>query len=240
MLGHEIQGLEMDKAWSTDLTPVGLVSTIGHQVDTKLPLWSFNAYIHLSCRHYHPFGVMFEMVDQGLHGGFHVGPRRRSDLTVIHLDASFWHGVDAGKDDPQGLTHLLNPDHVPVVAIPVGSYRHVKGHSVIGVSGLGLSKVPGHPRSTKHHPREAPSKGVFRRHGPNVYQTLLPDPVVGEHLFHLINPRRKVDAKGVNVVTQAKRKVLSHSTWTNVGRMHSGTGHALVELHQFFPLLKGP
>ena len=37
MLGHEIQGLEMDKAWSTDLTPVGLVSTIGHQVDTKLP-----------------------------------------------------------------------------------------------------------------------------------------------------------------------------------------------------------
>ena len=83
------------------------------------------------------------MVDEGLHGGLHLGPAGGHALGVVGPDVSLRHLVQALLNDPQALSHLEHSHQVAIIAVAVGTDRNVKVYQVICIVGLDGWKAEG-------------------------------------------------------------------------------------------------
>ena len=108
-------------------------------------------------------------------------------------------------NDTIGLPHLLDAHQVAVIGVAVDAQRNVEIHPVVDIVGLGLAQVPGDARATQHRAGEAEVERTLWRDHANAHGTLLPDAVVGQQGFVLVDPSRKA---GTEVVDEVKQRAL--------------------------------
>ena len=113
-------------------------------------------------------GEQFEVVNESLHGGLHLGSAGGHALGVISphvtcnsklmimitndtlLYLTGRHLVEALLDDPETLPHLCHPHEVPVVTVAVAAHGHVEVHQVVCVIGGSLPDVVLDTWGTEH------------------------------------------------------------------------------------------
>src|SRR5690606_31381131 len=167
-------------------------------------------------------------------------------------------------DDAGRFAHFGHTHQVTVVAVAVGADRDVEiDLGVLGV-GVHLAQVPGDAGAADHRAGHAPRLGGLGTDHANANGALLPDAVVGEQRFVLVDPVGEVVAERIEVIEQrtlapgiealeilalAPRRlaVLRHAVGqvavdaagTIVGRVHARARDRLVAVHQFLALAEG-
>merc|ERR550534_2937446 len=185
-------------------------------------------------------GEQLEVVDERLHRGLHLSSARGHTLGVICPHVTGWHLVEALLNDPETLPHLRHPHEVAVITVTIAAHGHVKVDQVIGVIRGGLPDVILDTCAPEHHTAAAPVDGVLGGDDPDVDGSLLPQPVVGHHVLHLVQPLAELGDEFVDVIQEADRDILMYTSWSHVGCVHSGSAGSLVELHHLLPLLEQP
>src|SRR6266478_9755901 len=133
------------------------------------------------------------MMDQGLHVAFHLLPPRRPYLAVVDHDRTriVLQPRDALADDTGRLAQLLDAHQVAIVAVAVDAYRDVKIHVLVDFVGLLLAQIPLDAGAAQHRPRKSQLHGALRSHDADIDGALLPDPIVREQRFVLIDAGRE-------------------------------------------------
>src|SRR5690606_1390143 len=216
--------------------------------------------VGLAGRHAVAFREQLEVVDQRFHVVLHLLAAGRGDLEVVDHDRA---GIGlqpahALLDDPRRLAHLGHAHQVPVVAVAGVADRNVEVDLGVLRVGLLLAQVPGDAGTAQHRAGHAPGLGLLGGDDTDTNRALLPDPVVGEQRFVLVDPLREVAAEGIKevehrafapgiqalellalvpgrfaVLRHAFRQVAVDATRAVVGRVHARPGYRLVAVHQF-------
>ena len=129
------------------------------------------------------------MVNQLLHAGLHVFAARGCHFVVVCDDRA---GIAAQpfhtlRNDAIGLTQLLNANQIPVVTVTGFANRDIKIHLVINIVGLVFTQIPSNARTAQHRSGEAQVFGSLRSDHANAHGALLPNTVVGQQRFVLVN-----------------------------------------------------
>ena len=227
--GNLVKPTQMGETRSTDLATVGSLATITDQEHTHFTLGGLNGGVRLTRGHGVTLSEEEEVVDQSLHVLLHGGTRRRADLVVLDLDGTSGHLVQALVDDAQGLAELLHTAEVTVVAVAVDTDRDVELDLVVGVVRLGLTDIPWHTRSTEHDTSEAHVQRISGVDDTHTLSSGLPDTVVRQQFLGLVNAVAELRGPLVDVVKQAKGKILGHTARADVGGVETGTGDTLVK-----------
>src|ERR1700730_15363515 len=129
------------------------------------------------------------MMDQGLHVAFHLLAPRRAYLAGVDHDRTriLLQPRDALADDTGRLTQLLDAHQVAIVTIAVDPHRDVKIHAVVDFVGLLLAQVPLDAGAAQHRAGKSQLHGALRSHHADIDGALLPDPIIREHRFALID-----------------------------------------------------
>ncbi len=148
---------EMGETRRADLHPVGLVGTVGDQVDAELALGMLHRRVGFTGRHAVAFGEQLEVMDQRLHVVLHLDPARRHDLVIVdhHRAGILAQPLDALADDAIRLAHLFDAHQIAVVAVAVDAHRDVELHPVIDFVGLLLAQIPLDAGAAQHRTGES-------------------------------------------------------------------------------------
>src|SRR5580704_3113801 len=76
---HVGQGAEVAEGWRPYLAPVGPVGAVAHQVEAQLAPRGLDCLVDLPRWDAHPLGDQLEVVDERLHAGVELVPRRERD-----------------------------------------------------------------------------------------------------------------------------------------------------------------
>jgi len=159
---------------------------------------------------------------------------------VVDLDLTRRHLVQALVNNAQRLAELLNTAQVPVIAVAILAHRHVKLDLVVCIVRRDLADIPRHTTAAQHHTAKAIVDGLLRRHSANADGTLTPHTVRRHQLLNFVHTASKLRRPCVNVVQQAGRQVVRHTTRTHIRSVHTSTRDTLVKLHDLFTLLQTP
>ncbi len=260
---HLVQRRQVREAGRADLQPVRLVGTVADDVDAELALRVLDRRVGLALGHVEAFGEELEVVDQLFHARLHVEPRRRRHLVVVgdHRAVVGAQPVDALLDDAVGLAHLFDAHQVAVVGVAVDADRNVEVHLVVDVVGLVLAQVPHDAGAAQHRAGEAEVQRALGRDDADADGALLPDAVVGQQRFVVVDALREtrdevvdeVEQRTLAVVVQGRDRlgvadlrglVLRHhvgqvavdAARAEVGRVHARARGRLVHVEQVFAL----
>src|SRR5690606_22155315 len=118
-----IHGAQMGETRSADMTTIGFVGAIRHQINAEFALWRFDGCIDLTGGNFEPFGVELEVVDERFHGLLHLTALWRNDLPVSGgyrpLPVGSVQLFNALRHNPSGLAHFFHADKVTIVAVAV-------------------------------------------------------------------------------------------------------------------------
>merc|ERR1719150_3148652 len=231
---------EVEEAGRLDLAPVWSGGSVRHQVHSELSLGRLDGSVGGAGGDREALGEELEVVDERLHGGLHLGPAGGNTLGVVRPHVACRHLVEALLHDPQTLPHLRHALQVSVVAVSVAAHRNVEIHQIIGVIGLGLPQIVLDTGASEHDTAAAPVDSILGGDDSYVNGSLLPQPVVGDHVLHLVQPLAELGDELVDVVQQSDGDVLVHAARPHVCSVHSGSTGSLVELHDLLPLLEEP
>ena len=223
----------------------------------------FHGGIGFALGHAVALGEQLEVVDQGFHVVFHLDARGWHDLVVIdhHRAGIFPQPVDALANDAVGLAQFFHAHEIAVVAVAVDAHGDIEIHAVVHFVRLFLAQVPFHTGAPQHRTREAELHGALRRHDADVDRPLLPDAVVRQQRFVLVDAARKLVRERLDEIQQRTLSrlvqplqiggaaelgflVLRHrigqiaidAARAIVGSVHARTRDGLVEVHQVFAL----
>ena len=152
----------------------------------------------------HAFGEQLEVVDQLFHVLLHRNTRRRRHLVALahHRAGILAQPFNALLDDAVGLAHFLDAHEVAVVAIAIDADRYVELHAVVHLVRLLLAQIPLDARAAQHGAGKAQRLGALRRYHADADSTLLPDAVVGEQRFVLVDVGRKAIGEVLDEIQQ--------------------------------------
>ena len=105
-------------------------------------------------------------------------------------------------NDAVRLAHFFNAHQIAVVAVTGFANRDVEVHLVVHVVRLLLAQVPREAGAPEHRASKAECQGALWRYDANTHCALLPDSVVGEQCFVLINITREFVAEVFNEIKQ--------------------------------------
>src|SRR5690606_19628715 len=264
---HDVERLQVGKARSADLHAIRLVAAVGNHVDAEFALGVLDPRINLAGRDVHAFGEQLEVVDEVFHTRLHAFARRRSDLVVVDDDGAgvVAQPLDALADDAIAFTHFGHTAQIAVVAVAVHAHGHVELHAVVDFVGLVLAKIPFNAGTTQHGAGKTHGLCRFRRDHTHIDQTLLPDAVVGEQGFVLVDTGGEAIGEVFDEVEQRTRtrlvhgaqfflaavlavsgvlrhgvgQVAVHTARAIVGRVHARARHRLVHVHEVFTFAEG-
>ena len=246
-----------------DLHAIRLVGAVGNKIDAEFPFRRFDHSVSLARGHVHAFGEEFEVVDQFFHILLHRDARRRRDLVAVahHRAGIIAQPLDALLDDAVGLAHLFDTHEVTVIAIAVDADRNVELHAVVNFVRLLLAQVPLDARAAQHGAGKAQRFRTLRRHHADADGTLLPDAVIGQQSFVLVDisreaPREILDEiqqrtlpvgveiahrggvmnAGSFVLRHRVRQIAVHAARPIVRGVHARARYRLIAIHQVFAL----
>ncbi len=164
-------------------------------------------------------------------------------------------------DDAVGLAQLFDAHKVTVVAVAFHAQRDVEVDRVVLGVRLLLAQVPGDARAAQHGAGHAPRQRVLRADHADADGALLPDAVVGQQGFVLIDQLGealgevvdKIQQRALAVLVQfvdgtlvldladlvlrhRVRQVAVDATRTEVGGVHACTRHGFVQVEQVLAL----
>jgi len=163
-LHHHRQGLEVDERRRSDAAPIGGLGLFaGDDEIAELALGSLDRGVDHS-----RFLDSQDLRDLG-----HVGPVGKA--------------IKALADDANRLPHLLDPDHVSIVGITGLTDRHLEIDFVVAVVRKDLPNIPFHAGATKRRSCQPPFDGLVGTDDTDTDGALLPDPVLGQQIFVLVD-----------------------------------------------------
>jgi hypothetical protein len=224
-----VETTQVGESRSSDLAAVRPLASVTDDVDTHLTLRGLDGRVRLTGWDSVALGEEKEVVDEGLHVLLHGGARRRADLVVLHLDRSGGHLVQALVDDSERLAELLHPAQVTVIAVTVDTDGNVEFDLVVGIVWLRLANIPRHTGATQHDTREAHVQGFRSTDHSNTLGSGLPDPVVRQQFFRLVNSVAKLSGPLVDIIEQTERQILRNTAGADIGGMKTSTRNTLVE-----------
>ncbi len=173
----------------TQFHAVGLVGTVGDEVDAEFALRMLHRGIRLAFGHVHALGEQLEVVDQFLHRALHPDARGRRHLVVVgdHRSRVAAQPVDALPDDAVRLPHFLDAHQVAVVGVAVHAHRDVEVDPVVDLVGLLLAQVPFDARAAQHHAGKAERQRALGRDHADANGALLPDAVLREQRLVVVH-----------------------------------------------------
>ena len=89
---------------------------------------------------------------------------------VVGLVGAFGHVVDALRDDPQRLPHLLDPHERPVVAITLLSERDLELEPLVAGIGFFLPEIPVETACPQTRAGDSPLDGLLARVGAHPFR----------------------------------------------------------------------
>ena len=224
-----IETSEMSKTGGTNVDSVRSLAAVADNVHTHLALGGLDSGVGVSRRDSVALGEKDEVVDQGFHVLLHGGSGGRGDLVVFHTDGAGRHLVQALVDDAKGLAELLHSAEIAIIAITIDADRDVKFNLVVCVVRSALSDVPRDTGATQHNTSEREIESFLGGHNADTLETVDPDAVIRQHLLGLVDAVSELGRPLVDVVQQANRDVLMHSTRSDVGSMETSSRNALIE-----------
>ena len=236
-----VHRLKVQISRRADLGAVGPVGPVGHEIDAELALGRLDGGIDLPRGNVKTLGVKLEMVDERLHRGLHLRPRRRGQLAARQHIARF--GAKPGhrlQDDPDRFPHLGHPAQIAVITVAVLSHRHLEVEFIITFIGLRPPQVPCQARTPHHHARKAPVLDLLFRHHADIDVALLEDAVLGQKPVDVVQHPGKGQGPGLDIVDQRRRQVLMHAAGPEIGGMKPRPAGPLVKDHQLFTFLEPP
>ena len=180
------------------------------------------------------------MMDQRLHGVFHLGAGRRRDLAVVHLDRAAGHPLQALLDDLDAFAHFGHAHEIAGVAIAVLAHDNAELHLLVDVVGLRLAQVPGDATGAQVGPRESPVEGLVGGDHPDVHGALLEDPVLGQQGLAIIDETGEVIGPPMDVLGQPGWHVEGDAARAEIVHVHARAAYPLAELHQPLAFLEAP
>ena len=157
----------MDERGRAHMTAIWIRGAVAYDVETDLTLRPLDAEVDLTIL------------------------RRLEHSRLLGHDRPFGKLVDALLDDPPRLSHLRHAYQVSIVGIAVLSQRHVEFDFVVSLVRAGLTQIPIDATPAQHWTRDAVVERQLRRQHTYADRTRLPDPVVGEQAFVLVDMGRK-------------------------------------------------
>src|SRR5450830_11983 len=260
-LSHFIQTLQMRITWRTDLQTIWLIRAIRHQINTKFTLRMFNGRICFASWNMETFREQFEVMDQLFHIRLHVHAVWRCHFVIIrnHRTLIISQPLNALFDNAVGLTHFFNTNEIAIVAIAINTNRNVKIEQVVDFVWLFFTQIPLDTRTTQHRTSKSFCQCTFRTHNTDTNQTLLPNTIICQQRFVLVNITWKAISKIFNKIEQRTLAIFIHfthnlrifqrgsrelrhllwqiainATWAVVRCMQTRTRHCLVAIHQIF------
>ncbi|EXI74626.1 MAG: hypothetical protein AW10_04228 [Candidatus Accumulibacter appositus] len=256
----------MHIARSTYLQAVWLVRPVRNNVDAELSLGMLDRRVRLAFRHMHAFRAQLEVVNQLLHVGFHGFTIGRCNLVVVghHRTRVLPQPVDALLENAIRLAHLFHAHQIAIIGVAGLADRDVEIDPIIDLVRLFLAQVPGNTRAAQHRTGKTTLQGALRRHDGHIDKALLPNPVIGEQRFVLVEQLRKTAGEIVEeiekrtaarlverldlrsalplrllIIGHTIRQIAVDAARPVVGRMHACTGNRFVGIDQVFALAKG-
>ncbi|GMR32002.1 hypothetical protein PMAYCL1PPCAC_02197, partial [Pristionchus mayeri] len=129
---------------------------------------------------------------------------------------------------------------LPIVAVSLRSDGHVELHLVVCIVWLSLPHVLLDSRSPDHHSSESPVECICRRDQTDIDRSRLPDSVLCQHVFQLVDSLGELHSPVIDVIHQSEREIPCDSSRSHVVRVHSCTRDTLRELEQLLTLLEHP
>lgn len=133
-------------------------------------------------------------------------------------------------DDAEGLTEFLHTAEVTVVAVAVLANWDVELDLIVGIVWLSLADIPWDTGTTKHDSGETVVQGILCGNDTDTLGTGLPDSVVSQKFFNLVDAVAKLSSPLVDIVEETDWKILVDTAWTDVGGVETGARDTLVEL----------
>src|SRR6187402_889687 len=180
----------MAEGGRADLAAIRLVAAVADEEHAEFALGAFGRDIDLARRHVKAFGVELEVVDQRFHRLLHLAALGRHDLAVEAGYLALGHFGEALLHDAHGLAHFLDANHEAIIAIALGTDRHLEIHAVIDVVRLRLADIPWNAGGADHRARETPGDRIVPRHEADIDVALLEDAVVGDEADRILEQTR--------------------------------------------------
>lgn len=177
----------MRESWGTNLAPIRALATVADDEYTHFTLGCLDSTIGLAGWNGVAFREEQKVVDQSLHIFFHGGAGWRRNLVVFHAHRTRRHFVKALVDNAQRLSELFHAAQIPVITVAVHADRNIKFYLVVCIVRLGFADIPRYARPTQHDTAKRVVESLSGRHDSNILGSPLPDAVVGEEFFGLIN-----------------------------------------------------
>src|SRR5215471_5877121 len=159
---HQIERLQIHKAWRTHSHTVRLRGTITDYEISQLALWRLDRVIDLSYRRLHHF-------------------------RNFGHDGAFRDALDRLLNDPKRLPHLGHAYDVPVVRVAILAGRNFEIEILVVGVGQGFADVPLHAARAQHGAGHAERDAVFARDQADAFRPLQPDAVCREQFLVLVD-----------------------------------------------------
>src|SRR5215217_1078399 len=117
--------------------------------------------------------------------------RRQHVLAVVSDERTLGQAVERLLDDPQRLAHLLDPDLVAVVVVPLAPDGDLEVEVLVGAVWHRLAQVPRDACAAQQRPGHAEPQQLLPREHADVARAREPDLVLVEQRRVLLEPLRK-------------------------------------------------
>ncbi len=129
---HVIERSHVNEGRSTDFQAVGFAPASTDDIETKFTLMRLGPTVDLARRSIEALGKQFELLNHRVQIGKDAFFRRERHAGNIRHDRTFLHLLQTLPDDFYAFIQLLNADPVPVIGVPVLSYRNAELTTGIG------------------------------------------------------------------------------------------------------------
>ena len=204
----------------------GLGGAVGADEAPQLAAWGLDRVVHLARRDAEALGDELEMVDQRLHRGRQLVPRRQRELAVLGDVRSPRQPVERLLDDLHRLVHLRHSAREAVVVVAHGAHRDLELEVLVGAVRVGLAQVPrvaGGAQQWAGHPERQERVRVQRA---GAAQPLQDDLVGVEDRAVLVCALGHVLEEVAQFSREPRWDVLDHPAHLEVARVHAlSRGH---------------
>ena len=142
VLHHRLGGLQVHERGVAHVHARGLGRAVGADEDAVLAARALDRVVDLARRHPEALGDELEVVDQRLHRGRQLVPRRQDVLAVVGDVVALGQAVEALLDDLHRLLDLGQADDEAVVVVAHRADRDLEVEVVVARVRLGLAQVP--------------------------------------------------------------------------------------------------
>ena len=165
--------------------------------------------------------------------------RRADDARDFRFDLAGRRGFDhrdALLEDAPRLSHLGHANEIAVVRVAVLSDRNLELQLGIAFVRLRAAQVPLHSATSQRRAGDAPVDGLFGRDHADADRAALPDAIVGQESFVLVDGGVEFADECFEIVEPAGRQIVGHTADAHAVERQARAAVRLEEIEYLFAL----